>query len=314
MTRLILLPVIFALVCSLCFAQTKPITVVRAEDNAPLAGIWVYDDAQLIVEQTDESGTFDIARFSDNQSIIFFHPDFVRRVLTKKEIERENFTIALEKISYTSDEVLVKGHRFGNDRAQIAQQVSEITAKQIEFDQPRTVAETLEEGGVYVQRSQYGGGSPMIRGYTANQVLLVLDGVRMNNAIYRAGNLQNSIQVDANALGLRRHSVRTRLRAVWQRCDGRRDGLQHIRSAAVADERQETRRQSFHALRYRQRRRNRRRNIAIRSAQVGVSRQCHLQRFRRSAFGPRPLRCLSRLWPPPRICLARKRSRCHRQK
>ncbi|MCB1058786.1 MAG: TonB-dependent receptor [Calditrichaeota bacterium] len=201
MLRFVSLFFAFVLVGSLSFSQTKPITVVRADNDTPLAGVWVYDDAQLTVEQTDEYGTFDISKFADNQEMIFFHPDFVRRVLTKKDIERENFTIALERISYTSDEVVVEGHRFGNDRAQIAQQTSEVTAKQIEFDQPRTMGETLEEAGVYVQRSQYGGGSPMIRGYTANQVLLVLDGVRMNNAIYRAGNLQNSIQADANAMG-----------------------------------------------------------------------------------------------------------------
>ncbi len=196
---------LLALVCLILsvnvFAQTKPVTVVRADNNEPLSGIWIYDEAQLIVEQTDESGAFDIGRFIDKQQMIFFHPDYVRRVLTKAQIEQENFTIALERVSYTSDEVLVNGYRFGNDRAQIAQATSEVTAKQIEFQQPRTAGEMLESGGVFVQRSQYGGGSPMIRGFTANQVLLVLDGVRMNNAIYRAGNLQNSIQVDANALG-----------------------------------------------------------------------------------------------------------------
>ncbi|MBL0062831.1 MAG: TonB-dependent receptor [bacterium] len=196
---------LLALVClfvfATAFAQTKPVTVVRADNNEPIAGMWVYDEAQLIVEQTDESGAFDIGRFTDKQQMIFFHPDYVRRVLTKAQIEQENFTIALERVSYTSDEVVVKGYRFGNDRAQIAQATSEVTAKQIEFQQPRTAGEMLESGGVFVQRSQYGGGSPMIRGFTANQVLLVMDGVRMNNAIYRAGNLQNSIQVDANALG-----------------------------------------------------------------------------------------------------------------
>jgi len=45
-----------------------------------------------------------------------------------------------------------------------------------------------------------GGGSPMIRGFATNRVLIVVDGVRMNNAIYRSGNLQNVISLDANAL------------------------------------------------------------------------------------------------------------------
>lgn len=40
----------------------------------------------------------------------------------------------------------------------------------------------------------------MIRGFAANRVLLVVDGVRMNNAIYRSGNLQNVISLDANSI------------------------------------------------------------------------------------------------------------------
>lgn len=36
----------------------------------------------------------------------------------------------------------------------------------------------------------------MIRGFATNRVLLVIDGVRMNNAIYRSGNLQNVISID----------------------------------------------------------------------------------------------------------------------
>jgi Outer membrane cobalamin receptor protein len=55
-------------------------------------------------------------------------------------------------------------------------------------------------GNVFVQKSQQGGSSPVIRGFEASRVLLVLDGVRMNNAIYRSGHLQNVITIDQNML------------------------------------------------------------------------------------------------------------------
>ena len=45
-----------------------------------------------------------------------------------------------------------------------------------------------------------GGGSPILRGFEANRVLLVVDGIRMNNAIYRSGHLQNAITVDPNSI------------------------------------------------------------------------------------------------------------------
>ena len=42
----------------------------------------------------------------------------------------------------------------------------------------------------------------MIRGFSANRVLIVVDGVRMNNAIFRSGNLQNVISIDPNMIEL----------------------------------------------------------------------------------------------------------------
>ena len=53
-------------------------------------------------------------------------------------------------------------------------------------------------------KSQLGGGSPMIRGFATNRVLIVADGVRMNNAIYRSGNLQNIISIDHSVLKMRK--------------------------------------------------------------------------------------------------------------
>lgn len=66
---------------------------------------------------------------------------------------------------------------------------------------PSTSAELLwSTGSVLVQQSQQGGGSPVLRGFEANRVLLVVDGVRMNNAIYRSGHLQNSVTIDPQVL------------------------------------------------------------------------------------------------------------------
>ena len=66
---------------------------------------------------------------------------------------------------------------------------------------PGNTAELLQNSGqIHVQQSQQGGGSPVLRGFEANRVLLVVDGVRMNNAIYRSGHLQNIITVDPNTL------------------------------------------------------------------------------------------------------------------
>ena len=55
----------------------------------------------------------------------------------------------------------------------------------------------LKEREIFLyKKSQLGGGSPMIRGFSTNRLLITVDGVRMNNAIFRSGNLQNVISID----------------------------------------------------------------------------------------------------------------------
>ena len=82
-----------------------------------------------------------------------------------------------------------------------AETVSRISARAIAQEVPSNAATLLwESGQVMVQQSQQGGGSPMLRGFEANRILLVVDGVRLNNAIYRSGHLQNALTVDPFAV------------------------------------------------------------------------------------------------------------------
>ena len=67
----------------------------------------------------------------------------------------------------------------------------------MEIQNPQTAADLLGfSGKVFIQKSQQGGGSPMIRGFATNRLLYAVDGVRMNNAIFRGGNIQNVINLD----------------------------------------------------------------------------------------------------------------------
>ena len=99
------------------------------------------------------------------------------------------------------DEVVISATLFPEFRTNVAQKVLGINASEIKNTNPQTVPDMLSNSGsVLVQNSQAGGGSPIIRGFEASRVLLVVDGVRMNNLIFRAGHLQNSMTMDVNAL------------------------------------------------------------------------------------------------------------------
>ncbi|NHN27461.1 TonB-dependent receptor [Flavobacterium jejuense] len=99
------------------------------------------------------------------------------------------------------EEVIVTSNKTPKNKTQLPNQVESINNKQIEFQNFQSTAEMLaNSGSLFVQKSQQGGGSPVIRGFEASRVLLLVDGFRMNNLIFRAGHLQNVITVDENML------------------------------------------------------------------------------------------------------------------
>ena len=76
-------------------------------------------------------------------------------------------------------------------------QIIRLNQKEITSSLSKNPAELLEKStAISVQKSQNGGGSPNIRGFEANRILLVLDGVKLNNTIYRSGHLQNILSID----------------------------------------------------------------------------------------------------------------------
>lgn len=99
------------------------------------------------------------------------------------------------------DEMVISANRLPEMRSKVAQQVEVVDLREMQRMNVQSTADLLANSGVVaVQKSQQGGGSPQLRGFEASRVLLVVDGVRMNNLIYRAGHLQNIITIDHNVL------------------------------------------------------------------------------------------------------------------
>lgn len=95
------------------------------------------------------------------------------------------------------DEVVISASKWNQVFGQVPLKVTSISAKDNNLYQPQTAADLLGNSGkVFIQKSQQGGGSPMIRGFATNRLLYSVDGVRMNTAIFRSGNIQNVINMD----------------------------------------------------------------------------------------------------------------------
>ena len=101
----------------------------------------------------------------------------------------------------TLDEIIFSANKFQESKRNIAQRIDVVSGRFITKVNAQNTGDLLiNTGNVFVQKSQQGGSSPVIRGFEASRILLVVDGIRMNNAVYRAGHLQNVITVDQNML------------------------------------------------------------------------------------------------------------------
>ena len=176
------------------------ITII-GEDGEPLIGVAVYTDDQSFQDYTDIDGKIVLKDVPDLAVLNFEYIGYAKLSMPFYKIKQKSGIVRLElDNNIFIEEIVVIGRR-DQTIEEVPYTVQNVTKKDIAFINPQTSADALQDvGGVYVQKSQMGGGSPVIRGFEANRVLLVVDGVRMNNAIYRNGHLQNAITVDASIL------------------------------------------------------------------------------------------------------------------
>lgn len=188
---LILIGLLFAPIFS--FAQ-QTFEVRDAYTFEPLHGLTIQSKAKV---QQISNSSYQLqgqAPFT----VEILHPDYENYTLqipgTGAAVQ---VTVYLVPNTQTENETVVSANRTAEKRKDVAQKIQVIRASEIQFQQQTSMADVLaNSGSIFVQKSQLGGGSPIIRGFETNKVLLVVDGIRMNNAIYRGGHLQNCITLD----------------------------------------------------------------------------------------------------------------------
>jgi hemoglobin/transferrin/lactoferrin receptor protein len=164
--------------------------------NLPLSEALVKScDGQTKLNQTGIEGFVTIIQFA---SCYLIEADgYLSRTVGSDEIKANSGKIPMFPNQHSVDEVVVSASKFSEKRKDLAQKVQVISKQELALMNQTSTADVLaNSGNVFVQKSQLGGGSPIIRGFETNKVLIVVDGVRMNNAIYRGGHLQNVITMD----------------------------------------------------------------------------------------------------------------------
>ena len=183
----------------LSFAQK--IQVLNQENKEPISAVVLYNSDKSKTGITDFDGFVDISRFSEKEKINFQHISHANGSFSKSEIIANGNQVFLVQKSSELDEIILSVAKFGQRKRDIPQQIVSVTSEDVLFRNPQTAADLLASSGqVYVQKSQLGGGSPLIRGFSTNRLLITVDGIRFNTAIFRGGNVQNVISIDPFAV------------------------------------------------------------------------------------------------------------------
>jgi outer membrane receptor protein involved in Fe transport len=97
--------------------------------------------------------------------------------------------LVLEPLRIRIDEAVTVTAQGEERRAfDLPESVSSLESDELSRRPLRSTPETLAGvTGVFVQKTSHGGGSPFVRGLTGNQVLLLVDGIRLSNSTFRYG-------------------------------------------------------------------------------------------------------------------------------
>lgn len=179
------------------FAQS--ITIYDSETKSQVPAVFVNSPEHPEGVLSGKNGKIDLSIFGSKEYLTFTHTAYQKKRIQKSALlSGEGKAFYLDKKQNILPQLYVdhplRYFLVEDDEPAFIETISKDVVR---IENPPNSADMLQNtGNVLVQKSQGGGGSPIIRGFEANKLLLVIDGIRMNNAIYRSGHLQNSITID----------------------------------------------------------------------------------------------------------------------
>ena len=196
--RVYLLLISFAFTVQFVFAQEITVIDQFTRKHIPSAKIECSDLSIQKIANLD--GRFNLEHFYSCDSIFISYSSYSTGYFSVAELKKV-VAVELSDLKLDFDGIDVTANRWKQEKAEVPGRITQIKIKDLDLYSPQTTADLLESSGyVFIQKSQLAGGSPQLRGFGTNRVMIVVDGVRMNNAIFRSGNLQNVLSVDPSSL------------------------------------------------------------------------------------------------------------------
>ena len=144
-----------------------------------------------IGETSNVNGKVNLSKFNDTDSVVISHISYQSKKILKKNIKKiiylKQKTIFLPEITFKTELKVLISDKY---------EAQKIIPSPFS-DMQSSISNLLStESSLVVQESQPGGGSPNYRGMEANRLLLIIDGITLNNTIFRSGHLQNSATIN----------------------------------------------------------------------------------------------------------------------
>ena len=176
-------------------------TVYDQASGKPLSGANVHLTNTTLGTTTNSLGEFSIPAVDPGSYL-------VRAAMMGYELEERPVEVApaaSSKIEFRlqstvlriNKEIVVTAVRDETNTFDVAHSVSSLDSRDLSVRLPRSTPEALmETTGVWMQKTNHGSGSPFLRGLVGNQVLVLVDGIRLNNSTFRYGPNQYLNSID----------------------------------------------------------------------------------------------------------------------
>lgn len=194
---------LLTLVCILfgfhSFAQD--LLILDKNTNLPISEVSISVPGTPTNRSTDANGKASLNGFPKTGKIWITKENYISLAFAWSDLEQGQFTVYLSTKEVILEDAVISANRWKVNLEDVAEKVRRLDQSSLLIRNPSNMADWIGSSGeVFIQKSQMGGGSPMIRGFSANRLLYAVDGVRMNTAIFRSGNLQNVISIDPFAV------------------------------------------------------------------------------------------------------------------
>ena len=161
--------------------------------GVPIEGVSINTNTNNTGAVSNINGIIKLDSFKSIDTLLIKHLAYQNLNVIKKDIKNNIIFLVLKTHTLSNVEI--------NDSKQSQFKETSIFTKinaiKIADAQSAQTSDLLEKTmGLSIQKSQNGGGSPNLRGMEANRLLIIVDGIALNNTISRSGHLQNTATIN----------------------------------------------------------------------------------------------------------------------